>query len=508
TTLNVVISHPKHSLIIYTFFCSFLIMIAFYLPSGFLPMEDQARTFATVTLPANSSLERTSDMLSNMEKYFMENEDDVVENILTVVGRGFSVNGQNTGALFIKLKDWAQRDTPDHQISSILKRAREHFHGMPQASINVFAPPAVPELGNAQGFDFILQDRGNIGYEHLVSAKNDFMANMKTNPHLANIRIAGLEDVDQYKIEIDKEKALAYGVSTNAIHTALDAFWGSAYINDFTHLGRTKKVYLQADAPFRMSPENFSHYYVRNDNGNMVPFSAFITGSYQKGPVRLERYNGVPAIEILGEAASGFSSGAAMNAIEDISTNLPDGVDWAWAGISLQEKMATGQNTWIYFIVMIIVYLCLAALYSSWTLPFPILLIIPAGASGSFIAAWMCHLNNDIYFQIGVLTITALASRNALIIVEFAKELVNSGKNQIEAIKQASCERIRPILITSLTFIAGIMPMIFSHGAGAGAQKALGIVIVGGMLSTSILVPYFTPLFYILLKNIHREFKP
>ena len=499
--LNTVISHQSLSLIIYTIFCSSLVLIACYLPSGFLPMEDQARMFATVTLPSNSSLERTSNILAGMEDYFMENEGDTVENILTVVGRGFSVNGQNTGALFIKLKDWAQRDSPDHQIVSILKRAREHFHGMPQASINVFAPPAVPELGNAQGFDFILQDRGNIGHERLVNAKNDFIANMRNNSHLANIRIAGLDDVDQYKIDVDRENALAYGVSPATINTALDALWGSTYINDFMDNGRTKKVYLQADAPFRMAPENFSHFHVRNDKGNMVPFSAFLTGSYQKGPMRIERYNGIPAIEILGEAASGSSSGAAMNAIEDISRNLPDGVDWAWTGISLQEKMATGQNIWIYFIAIVIVYLCLAALYSSWTLPVTILLIIPVGASGSFISAWMCHLNNDIYFQIGVLTIIALASRNAIFIIEFANELVNSGKNPMEAIRQASCERIRPILITSLTFIAGIIPMVFSHGAGAGAQQTLGIVIVGGMLSTVILIPFYTPLFYILLKK-------
>lgn len=504
-SLKKTISHPVFSLAVYGAFSSLLAIICYFLPSGFLPMEDQARMFATVNLPANASLERTSEILANMERYFMESEAGVIESVLTVAGRGFSVNGQNTGALFIRLKDWSQRNNPEQEIASILGRARANFHGMSNASVSVFAPPAVPELGNASGFDFILQDRGGIGHERLINAKNSFIAAAADSPYLENVRIAGLEDVEQYKLKIDREKALAHGVRIDEINTVLNALWGSTYINDFMDNGRTKKVYLQADAPFRMSPENFSRYHARNDKGGMVPFSAFMTGNYQKGPMRLERYNGIPAIEILGEASSGSGSGTAMNAMEEIAATLPDGLDWAWTGISFQEKMASGQSIWLYLIAIFVVYLCLAALYSSWILPLPVLLIIPAGASGSFIAAWMCHLNNDIYFQIGVLTIIALSARNAIFIIEFAKELVDSGKNRYNAIIQASCERLRPILITSLTFIAGIVPMIFSHGAGAGAQHSLGIVIVGGMLTTSLLVPYFTPLFYMIITGSYYK---
>lgn len=495
------LAKPLRWLLVYGGVLALTAFLAWRLPAAFLPAEDQGRMFALVQLPPGASMERTLAVMEQVENYFLEQEADVVESLLSVVGRGFNVNGQNTGATFIRLRDWSQRGDARQKVAAIQARAAAHFADIQEGVVIAFSPPAVPELGNASGFDFMLTDRAGHGHQALMEVRDQLLAKARRHPTLRNVRPTGLDDVEQYKLDINFARAGALGISPEEINTSINAYWGGIHINDFIDRGRSKRVYLQADTPYRMQADDFRHYHARNASGGMVPFSAFMSGSYTYGSPRLERFNGLSAVEIMGEAAPGKSTGQAMAVMEKLADELPEGFDYAWSGISLQEKSSGAQAPLLYALSMVVVFLCLAALYESWSLPLAVILTAPLGMFGVFAGAWFRGMNNDIYFQIGLLTIIGLAARNAVFIVEFAKKLVESGHSPLEATLQAVRARLRPILITTLAFIFGVLPLALSSGAGSGGQNSLGTGVVGGMITASLLGLYFTPLFFLLINR-------
>ena len=377
-----------------------------------------------------------------------------------------------------------------------------------EAQVFAFNLPSIPELGTATGFDFYLQDRGGVGHEKLMEARNQLLGMAAQNPNLVRVRPNGMEDAPQFDVKIDYDKAMAQGLSVSDINSTLSTAWGSSYVDDFVDRNRVKKVYLQADAPYRMNPEDLNLWYVRNSEGNMVPFSAFASTEWSFGSPRLERYNGVPAMEIVGEAAPGKSTGDAMAAIEEIVKQLPDGIGIEWTGLSFQERQAGSQAPALYAISLLVVFLSLAALYESWSVPFSVMLVVPLGVLGAILAATMRGLENDVYFQVGLLTTIGLSAKNAILIVEFAKELYDQGKGLSESVIEAARLRLRPILMTSLAFILGVLPLAISTGAGAGSRVAIGTGVIGGMISATILAIFFVPLFFVLIMRYFTKYRP
>ena len=418
---------------------------------------------------------------------------------MTVSGIGLSGRGQNVGLSFVRLKDWNLRQKPDLKVWAVAQRAMMAFSQIKSAMVFAFPPPAVVELGQGIGFDFQLLDRGGLGHASLMAARNQLLGMVAKDPRLASVRPNGLEDVPEYRTDVDWEKAGALGVPITAIHSTVAAAFGSSYVNDFIQGGRVKKVYIQADAPFRMLPEDLKKLYVRNTEGKMVPFASLATGHWTSGSPKLERFNGFPSLNIWGEPAPGKSSGEAMRAMEELTAQLPQGIGFDWTGLSYQERQAGTQTAPLYAFSILVIFLCLAALYESWPVPISILLALPLGAIGGVIATTLKGMPNDVYFQIGLLTTLGLTTKNAILIVQFAKARVEQGMGLLEATMEGAKLRLRPIVMTSLAFGFGVLPMALANGAGAGAQKAIGIVVLGGVVTATILVTFFAPLFYVLI---------
>ena len=478
------------------------------MPTAYLPDEDQGILLVQALLPANSTLEQTEKVQEGIKDYFLVHEKDAVESCMTISGVSFSGRGQNSGLAFVKLKDWKLRDRSELKVGAVAGRAMGEFSKIRNAMVFAFAPPAVFELGQAKGFDFQLLDRGGLGHADLMAARNQLLGMAAKEPVLMKVRPNGLEDVPEYRIDVDWKKAGALGAPITSIHNTISAAFGSAYVNDFIQGGRVKRVYAQADAPYRMLPGDLERLHVRNDAGKMVPFSSFASGHWTSGSPKLERFNGFPSINILGESAPGRSSGEAMQAMEGFVRKLPQGVGFDWTGLSYQERQAGSQTAPLYAFSILVIFLCLAALYESWPIPISILLALPLGAIGGVIGSTIRGLPNDVYFQIGLLTTLGLTTKNAILIVQFAKARVEEGMGLIEATLEAAKLRMRPIIMTSLAFGFGVLPMGFASGAGAGAQKAIGTAVLGGVVTSTFLVTIFAPLFYVLIFRIFKGKEP
>ncbi|GFM81135.1 multidrug efflux RND transporter permease subunit [Pseudomonas cichorii] len=473
------------------------------LPGGFLPDEDQGTLFALVQLPPGATQTRTNEVLREVEHHFLVDQKDSVEGMFAVMGFSFAGSGQNVGFAFIKLRPWDQRTGKDQSVTAVAAKAGAFFAGIRDARVFAFAPPAVSELGNATGFDLMLQDKANLGHEVLMQARNQLMADLNKDNRLVAIRPNGQEDSPEFKLEIDTHKAESLGVSIDDINTVFSNAWGSSYVNDFIDKGRIKKVMLQGEATYRMLPEDIRRWYVRNSAGTMVSFDAFSKGEWMLASPRLERYNAVPSVEILGMGMPGrASSGEALEIVEAAIARLPAGIGFQWTGLSRQEKASSGQTTLLYSLSILIVFLCLAALYESWSIPVSVILVIPLGVFGALLGAMLTWKLNDVYFQVALLTTIGLASKNAILIVEFAKEQHEAGKTLVAAALEAARMRLRPVLMTSIAFILGCVPLVLSNGAGSGAQNALGTAVIGGMLSGTILAIIFVPLFYVMVSRI------
>jgi len=471
------------------------------MPTAYLPDEDQGILLAQVIMPAGSTLEQTGEVTKQIETYFKENEKEAVESCMTISGIGFSGRGQNNGMVFVKLNDWDLRDRDDLKAKAIAGRATMALSHIRNAMVFVFPPPAVPELGMAQGFDFELLDRGGLGHQKLMAAQYQLLGIVAQDPRLTAVRPNSMADVPEYRVDVDWEKAGALGVPISSIHRTLSASFGSAYANDFIQGGRIKRVFVQADAPYRMLPKDLEKLYVRNMAGKMVPFSSFASGRWTSGSPRLARYNGFPSINIWGEPSPGRSSGESMQAMEEAVAKLPRGFGFDWTGLSYQELMSSSQAPLLYAFSIFVIFLCLAALYESWTIPIAVLLILPLGVIGGVIASSARGLANDVYFQIGLLTTLGLATKNAILIVQFAKAGLESGMGLIDATLEGAKLRFRPIIMTSLAFGFGVLPLALTTGAGAGAQNAIGTGVLGGMVSATVLVVIFAPLFYVLVER-------
>ncbi|WP_420105662.1 efflux RND transporter permease subunit [Herbaspirillum huttiense] len=473
------------------------------LPVGFLPDEDQGTLFAILQLPSGATKARTDEVIEQVEHHFLVDQKDAVSGVFAVSGFSFAGSGQNMGFAFIKLKPWDERKGPGLSVTDVAAKAGAAFAQIRDARVFAFAPPAVSELGNATGFDLMLKDEANLGHAALMQARNQLLGTLMQDKRLVAVRPNGLEDTPEFRLNVDTDKAGALGVAMSDINDTIATAWGSSYVNDFIDKGRVKKVMLQADAQYRMLPSDLDRWYVRNSAGTMVPFSAFSTASWTSGSPRLERYNGVPSMEILGMALPGAaSSGEAMAIVEAALAKMPPGIGYEWTGLSLQEKASSGKTGLLYSISILIVFLALAALYESWAVPFSVILVVPLGVFGALLGAILTWKMNDVYFQVGLLTTIGLACKNAILIVEFAKDLHEHGKSLVEATMDAVRMRLRPILMTSLAFILGVLPLVLGSGAGAGAQHALGTAVIGGMLSGTVLAVFFVPLFFVIIMKL------
>jgi HAE1 family hydrophobic/amphiphilic exporter-1/multidrug efflux pump len=499
TSVGYVASRAVRFIILYVLIIVGLGYMFTKIPTAFLPDEDQGIMLVQVSTPPGATLERTRESVKKVENYFMTQENDSVLSIFTVTGFSFAGRGQNTAMGFVRLKDWKERTEPHQKVFSIAPRAMKNLSSIKDAFAFAFYPPPIIELGNASGFDLKLVDRGGLGHKALMDARNQLLGMAAQNPNLVGVRPNGFDDVPQFKINIDQEKASAHGISISDINNTLKTAWGSSYINDFLHEQRIKKVYVQGDAPYRMLPEDIYKWYVKNNSGEMVPFSAFSTAHWEYGSPKLERYNGTSSQEILGAPAPGISSGEAMQVMEEYAQQLPKGISLEWTGISYEERAAGAQTGLLYGLSLLIVFLSLAALYESWSVPFAVMLIVPLGIVGTVAATLSTGLANDVYFQVGMLTTIGLASKNAILIVEFAKGLHDSGYGLLRSAMVAAEQRLRPILMTSLAFILGVTPLAISSGAGSASQNAIGIGVIGGMTSATFLAILFVPMFFIII---------
>ena len=496
-----VLHYSVRYMLLYLLLLGGLALLFIKLPTSFLPLEDRGVFMAQVQLPVGSTQQQTLKVVEKVENYFLTAEKNNVLSVFSTVGSGPGGNGQNVARLFIRLSDWEQRKDSNDSSFAIIERATKVFNKIVEAKVSVSSPPAISGLGGSSGFDMELQDHGGLGHDKLMAARDQLLQMAAQNPALTRVRHNGLDDSPQLQIDIDQRKAQALGVSLDDINNTLKTAWGSTYVNDFVDRGRVKKVYVQSEATARMLPEDVNKWYVRNKNGGMVPFSAFSTTRWEYGSPRLERYNGYSALEIVGEAAPGVSTGTAMNVMEELVKQLPNGFGLEWTGMSYQERLSGSQAPALYAISLLVVFLCLAALYESWSIPFSVMLVVPLGVIGAVAATWMRGLENDVYFQVGLLTIIGLSAKNAILIVEFASELNNKGKDLVAATLEASRLRLRPILMTSLAFIFGVLPMAISQGAGSGSQHAVGTGVMGGMISATVLAIFFVPLFFVLVRR-------
>ncbi|EHO5928377.1 TPA: efflux RND transporter permease subunit [Salmonella enterica] len=505
-----IVRNTGRYLIIYLLIVVGMAVLFLRLPTSFLPEEDQGVFLTMIQLPSGATQERTQKVLDEVTHYYLNNEKANVESVFTVNGFSFSGQGQNSGMAFVSLKPWEERNGEENSVEAVIARATRAFSQIRDGLVFPFNMPAIVELGTATGFDFELIDQGGLGHDALTKARNQLLGMVAKHPDLlVRVRPNGLEDTPQFKLDVDQEKAQALGVSLSDINETISAALGGYYVNDFIDRGRVKKVYVQADAQFRMLPGDINNLYVRSANGEMVPFSTFSSARWIYGSPRLERYNGMPSMELLGEAAPGRSTGEAMSLMENLASQLPNGIGYDWTGMSYQERLSGNQAPALYAISLIVVFLCLAALYESWSIPFSVMLVVPLGVVGALLAASLRGLNNDVYFQVGLLTTIGLSAKNAILIVEFAKDLMEKeGRGLIEATLEASRMRLRPILMTSLAFILGVMPLVISRGAGSGAQNAVGTGVMGGMLTATLLAIFFVPVFFVVVKrrfNRHHD---
>jgi multidrug efflux pump len=481
------------------------------IPGGFLPDEDQGVMFVQVTTPSGATANRTQAALDEATHYLLHEEAANVEGVFEVNGFGFAGHGQSSGICFVKLKDWALRPGAQNRVQAIAARAMGRFSQIKDAQVFAFAPPAVLELGNATGFDMELKDLTGQGHAALLQARNMLLGMSMKDPIVAGVRPNGLNDQPEFQLAIDREKASAFGISIADINAVLGGAWGSTYVNQFTDHGRVKRVFIQGDAPYRMLPDSFDTWYVRNNAGatstsqqQMVPFSAFSTGKWITGSPKLERYNGVPSVELLGSPAPGQSSGSAIAEMQKLEAKLPPGFGYEWTGLSYEQVKSGSQTTMLYSLSLVVVFLCLAALYESWLIPTAVIMVVPLGIIGVAIATYFRGLDNDVYFQVGLLTTIGLAAKNAILIVEFAKANFDDGMNLVDSAINAARQRLRPILMTSFAFVLGVFPLAISSGAGSGSQNAIGTAVVGGMISATILAIFLVPLFFVFILGLFR----
>ncbi len=489
----------------YAVMIALAVFLLLRLPTSFLPDEDQGILFSQVVLPAGATQERTLAVLRDVEHHFLEDEKALVQSLFTVAGFSFSGSGQNAGIAFVRLRPWDERPGAQNSVKAVAGRAMTAFSKFRDAMVFAFAPPAVLELGVANGFDMYLQDRAGAGHEALMAARNQLLALAAKDPALVAVRPNGQEDTPQFSIAIDSARAGALGLSMADVNATLSAAWGSSYVNDFIDKGRVKKVFMQADAPFRMVPEDLDKWYVRNAQGDMVPFSMFAKGSWTFGSPRLERFNGAPAVQIQGQAAPGRSSGEAMAAMERLAEQLPPGFGVSWTGLSYEERLSGAQAPLLYGLSLLVVFLCLAALYESWSIPIAVLLIVPLGVLGALVAASGRGLSDDVYFQVGLLTTIGLSAKNAILIIQFALTQMAEGAQLVPATLEAVRLRLRPILMTSLAFGGGVLPLALASGAGSGSQNAIGTGVFGGMVAATFLGLLFVPLFFVVVKRLFGQ---
>ena len=492
------------ALIFYAIIGAVVVVLFLRAPTGFLPDEDTGVLFAMAQLPPGSTREQADKVLKKMENHFFEEEKDLVEGGFGVLGFSFSGNGQNQVLMFVKLKDWEERRRPEQKVKAIQGRAMGKFMKFKDAFAFAFAPPAVLELGTATGFDVRLVDRAGLGHETLMGARDQLLGMSMQNSVVTKVRPNGLDDMPMYQIDIDQEKASALGLSLADINASMSTILGSTYVNDFIDKGRVKKVFVQGDAPFRMLPEDVNRWYVRNAQGGMVPFSAFSTTQWTLGSPKLERFNGSPSVSLLGEPAADHSSGEAMREIEQMAKALPPGIGIEWAGLSYEERLSGSKSAALYTIALVMVFLCLAALYENWAIPFSVMMDMPLGALGVVAATSLRGMPNDIYFQIGLITIIGLSAKNAILVVEFAKERFDRGATLVDAALHAVRQRLRPILMTSIAFGLGVLPLALSTGAGSGSQNAIGTSIVGGAITTTLLGLFFVPLYFVTVMRLFK----
>ncbi|QHM91353.1 efflux RND transporter permease subunit [Acetobacter pasteurianus] len=481
-----------------------VVVLFLRVPGGFLPDEDQGLIFGQITMPPNAPMEKTAEINHAVADYILKTEADSVESVYSVNGFNFAGQGQNSGAFFIRLKDWSVRPKASQSSAAIAMRIMMHFWGSPKAQILAFNPPAVLELGNATGFDLELEDRAHLGHEKLLEARNMVLGMAAQDPSLLAVRPNGMEDAGQYHLDIDREKANALGVTIDDINTTIEGALGSIYVNQFTRNDRVKQVYIQGVASSRMQPQDLDKWYIRNFTNTLVPLNTFVSAHWISGPQKVENYNSFNAFEILGQPAEGYSSGQALATITNILKKLPAGIGYEWTGLSFEQNASGSSTGPLYALAMIVILLCLAALYESWAIPLAVLLVIPLGVVGAIIATLMRGLANDVYFQVGLLTTVGLAVKNAILIVEFAKMGFEQGKTLEESVLTAARERLRPILMTSIAFVVGVFPLAIASGAGSAARVAIGTAVVGGMASATLLAVYFVPVFFVVVLRLFK----
>ncbi|WP_454742341.1 efflux RND transporter permease subunit [Cupriavidus necator] len=488
-------------LIIYAVIIAGVVVLFQRLPSSFLPDEDQGYMITVVQLPNGATQDRTIGVLKQIEDYYLQKESKVVDQMITVAGFSFFGRGQNGGIAFVRLKDWKERTGEGETAQALVGRAFGALSFIKDAIIFPLNPPAISELGNSSGFDFRLQDRSGQGHEKLMEARNMMLGMAAQSPVLVGVRPEGQEDAPQLQIDIDREKARALGVSVAEINSTLSIAFGSNYVNDFIYEGRVRKVIVQADGADRRLPDDLTKLRVRNSNGDMVAFAAFATSKWIMGSPRLERYNGMPAVKLAGQAAPGRSTGEAMRVMEENFAKLPPGFGFEWSGQSYEERLAGSQEPILYTLSLVIVFLCLAALYESWSIPFSVLLVVPLGVLGALLGVTLRGMPNDVYFKVGLITTIGLSAKNAILIVEFAKDLQAQGKGLIEATLEAVHLRFRPILMTSMAFILGVLPLAIATGAGSGSQRAIGTGVIGGMITATVLAIFLVPVFFVVVRK-------
>jgi multidrug efflux pump len=485
-----------------------LVLLFVRLPTGFLPEEDQGSLIVLFQLPAGASQERSLAVGRELERYFLEEEQATVAEMFTVIGFSFAGAGQNAGLGFLLLKDWDERSGAEGSAQAIAQRAMRNLGArVRDAQIFALVPPAIQGLGQSGGFDMQLEDTGGLGRGRLNAALDQLLQLAAGDPRLVAVRANALPDTPQLHVDVDEGKATAHGLSLADVNTTLSSAWGGLYVNDFIDRGRVKRVVIQADAPFRSSPEDLAQWFVRSASGEMVPFSAFATTQWTTGPQQLQRFNGFPAVNVQGQAPPGASSGDAMNAMEEMVAMLPQGIEAAWTGLSYQERESSGQAPILYALSILVIFLCLAALYESWSVPLSVLLVIPLGIVGAVIAATLRGLANDIYFQVGLLTTMGLSAKNAILIVEFAEAAVKRGSGVVGASIEGARLRLRPIVMTSLAFMAGVAPLVVASGPGAASQRAIGTGVIGGMLTATVLAIFFVPVFYVAVKSLSARLR-